>query len=888
MDALGPLLHVLHRAKKGKCTAKDLVPPLETAIKLTGNAAAHLSVELRRALMKHLNSDLKSLADGDFSDRGLLLQKQNPQLTMSTLLRASYTKKNSKGFSGSGDQNKRKSFQPQGRHTYWGTQRHTQGQRFSVFNRLAPPLRQNPRFRSRPSTPRSRPCPARLTRYLYSTYEARMDPVCVPPIIPGGWFPLAGQPESRILLYHIPGSQERVRASSEFEASKPVSAKGTFQNGGCACGARSPAKGRLDVQDRLEGCIFCNTYLQRAPVSVAFHLGLGDVSVYMPSVWPSISASSFHQGPATSSGVSTPRRSEVCDLPGRSPHHGRQQGPSSLAVCCSNSVTRMSRLSRELLQISDTANTGTNLLGPQHRLQERGTESALSEAVPDTETGQEIAGSDFRFSQRDSTVCREAVGNSSGDPPSSPPLPGPSTPEAPGTARQSELQQPHPHISSGQGRTRVVASGGLSMEWEESSDRSSRVGDRDGCLPDWVGSILSGQPHRWPVVRGGTEPTHQRAGAVGSSVCFSEACQRYQCPAEERQCHHCRIHQSPRRHKVAGTSQSLEGAVALVSPKRHNTQSTTPTRQGESQCVSPLERQNRLDSQSSSVQHHQSGVGSTASGSFCNQILSAVAKLLQLASRSGSRGNRCFLSRLEEFTGLCSSSMVPHRSSFSEGSLPESDVGSGNSMLADTAMVSPADGDAHRFSPSSSGSTPVPSGHAFSQLRLPSSNDPSSVGRMEGLRGHLRAEAISEGAINLILASWREKTNATYNSAWRKWERWCTTHNTDPFSANIANVLEFLTEEFKAGRGYRSLNCYRSAISSTHLPIQGFAVGKHPLVCRLLKGTFNLRPPQPKYFCFWEVGKVLSFLHQSGDNANLLEYRLASVAVNMPTKIRKN
>ena len=190
-------------------------------------------------------------------------------------------------------------------------------------------------------------------------------------------------------------------------------------------------------------------------------------------------------------------------------------------------------------------------------------------------------------------------------------------------------------------------------------------------------------------------------------------------------------------------------------------------------------------------------------------------------------------------------------------------------MLADTAMVSPADGGAHRFSPSSSGSTPVPSGHAFSQLRLPSSNDPSSVGRMEGLRGQLQAEAISEGAINLILASWREKTNATYNSAWRKWERWLTTHNTDPFSANIANVLEFLTEEFKAGRGYMSLNCYRSAISSTHLPIQGFAVGKHPLVCRLLKGTFNLKPPQPKYFCFWEVGKVLSFLHQPGDNANL-------------------
>ena len=94
-------------------------------------------------------------------------------------------------------------------------------------------------------------------------------------------------------------------------------------------------------------------------------------------------------------------------------------------------------------------------------------------------------------------------------------------------------------------------------------------------------------------------------------------------------------------------------------------------------------------------------------------------------------------------------------------------------------------------------------------------------------------------------------------------------HNTDPLSASIASILEFLTQEFKAGREYRSLNCYRSAISSTHLPVQGFAVGKHPLVCRLMKGTYNMRPPQPKYTSLWEVKRVLLFLHQSGDNTKL-------------------
>lgn len=131
----------------------------------------------------------------------------------------------------------------------------------------------------------------------------------------------------------------------------------------------------------------------------------------------------------------------------------------------------------------------------------------------------------------------------------------------------------------------------------------------------------------------------------------------------------------------------------------------------------------------------------------------------------------------------------------------------------------------------------------------------------------------------LSTSSWspgeREPTLYSYNTAWQKWERWCASENTDPFLASISRVLEFLTEEYKAGKSYRSLNCYiyaiccRSAISSTHLPIQGFAVGKHPLVCRLLKGTFNLLPPTPRYFQLWEVKKVLSFLEKMGDNSSL-------------------
>ena len=216
------------------------------------------------------------------------------------------------------------------------------------------------------------------------------------------------------------------------------------------------------------------------------------------------------------------------------------------------------------------------------------------------------------LSPRISTVYREAVSNSSGNPPSSPQLSQPSTPETQGTAAQPELQRTGPHVSSSQRGSGVVASQGIEMEWEEPADPSPRAGDRDRCILDRMRNLLSGEPHRQTVVGGGTEPPHQSAGATSCSLCpasFPEACQ----------------------------------------------------------------------------------------------------------GRPGSRGYRCILSGLGEL-GLCPPAMVPHYSSPGKDPCPESDVGSGNTMLANTTMVSSIDGNAGGLSTCSSRSSPIPSGHTFPQL----------------------------------------------------------------------------------------------------------------------------------------------------------------------------
>ena len=81
--------------------------------------------------------------------------------------------------------------------------------------------------------------------------------------------------------------------------------------------------------------------------------------------------------------------------------------------------------------------------------------------------------------------------------------------------------------------------------------------------------------------------------------------------------------------------------------------------------------------------------------------------------------------------------------------------------------------------------------------------------------------------------------------------------------------MNFLAHLFEQGYQYRSLNSYRSAISSVHEKVDGYEVGQHPLVTRLIKGAFHERPPQPRYSETWDVSKVTSFLESLGSNDKL-------------------
>ena len=145
----------------------------------------------------------------------------------------------------------------------------------------------------------------------------------------------------------------------------------------------------------------------------------------------------------------------------------------------------------------------------------------------------------------------------------------------------------------------------------------------------------------------------------------------------------------------------------------------------------------------------------------------------------------------------------------------------------------------------------------------------ASNGRLVYLRQSYTSRGISSQGADLMLASWRDKTNSNYGSSFSRWASWCQQRGRDPLRGPIEDVVNFIASLYSQGYKYQSLNAYRSAISSTHEYVDGISVGSRPTITRLLQGAFKSRPPQSRYTSFWDVGVVIQYIKDLGDNKDL-------------------
>ena len=135
-------------------------------------------------------------------------------------------------------------------------------------------------------------------------------------------------------------------------------------------------------------------------------------------------------------------------------------------------------------------------------------------------------------------------------------------------------------------------------------------------------------------------------------------------------------------------------------------------------------------------------------------------------------------------------------------------------------------------------------------------------------------------AQDIIMAWWRKGTTKQYKSYLERWEEFCRQERISPHSPGMTKGIEFLAALFKTGLGYSAINTARSALSSVIIPNSGIPFGKDPLVCRFLKGVFELKPCLPKYSKIWDVNKILNFLTQFN---SVDQVKLKDLTMNLTT-----
>lgn len=129
-----------------------------------------------------------------------------------------------------------------------------------------------------------------------------------------------------------------------------------------------------------------------------------------------------------------------------------------------------------------------------------------------------------------------------------------------------------------------------------------------------------------------------------------------------------------------------------------------------------------------------------------------------------------------------------------------------------------------------------------------------------------QVQGILGDATRLLAAAWRKGTQSAYNSCWR---HWCTEKQIDPFCTSVEQTANFLTYLFEKGYEYRTINSYRSAISSFHPAHKGVKVRQTVLIKQPMMGVFNSRPPVPRYTETWDVDLVLKYIMNLPEDKDL-------------------
>lgn len=136
----------------------------------------------------------------------------------------------------------------------------------------------------------------------------------------------------------------------------------------------------------------------------------------------------------------------------------------------------------------------------------------------------------------------------------------------------------------------------------------------------------------------------------------------------------------------------------------------------------------------------------------------------------------------------------------------------------------------------------------------------ASISRVALERVRLSKKNISGDAIDTIQAARRPSTVRIYDASWKAFCLWCATRHSDPTSASVSDVIDFLQAGLAKGLAPSTLRRQVAALATVLSPGDSGSLTLDPHVRSFLRGAANLRPPPIRRYPTWDLTLVLKAL----------------------------
>jgi len=633
---------------------------------------------------------------------------------------------------------------------------------------------------------------------------------------------------------------------------------------------------RFFYKDRFVDGLYAHSYLPRSPKISSISMEGQEIQVYGNAVRFISSSKSIHQTVEAGDGEPKREKSTLHDISRRYPYDIKLSGGSITFNRSSKEDAYRFRIYYQRREITTTTNSKDPVSGFRIRFKKNVNSSTKEEItrVKEAHQGDTVETSDFNppsrqdnrnnninvssnvsstFSCQRATDCQELLSETI----------------------EKKLEFHAKYNKSDEIGTRKVVHSGNRMERRcDHATPSSRRHDLYGCFNDWLGSKDERRELLRKVEQSPEAESYQRFGTycnLFSNIQMARDSPEQASPDQIRQHGICSTSEQDGRCSIKGPLANIKKNLELMPAKTNKTQSLLYSRKGQqrSRHVVTKKRSPRLESQGEDIQFDSFNLESSYSRLIRRLREQENAQVLQLGSRLKSFRTRRDVNILERQGSIIrKSAMDLTAESSKQDRKRTSRDNPDHTLLEDGILVSSDTTVSSGFPKVITASS---SKHRYRKIRLGSRaiGQQALSNRMEAIRSTLKKQGLSDKAISLIQASTAASTNRAYNSIWRAWYRWCQQRKVNIVEATVTEITNFLAELFEShGQAYVSLA--RSALASWFNLVLDNSLSSYEPIKRLLKGTFNLDPPKPRYLEMFDIQKVFTFIKDNWqDNNNL-------------------